>query len=71
MTWVSQQLEEGYTSLVITYTNHSERTLCESFAIYLCSTLFYGKMANERTGKPDAFSALGTILKITAPLAGT
>ena len=33
--------------------------------------LCYGKIANERTGKPDAFSGLGTILKMIAPFAGS
>ncbi len=30
-----------------------------------------GKMAKDLTGNPEAFSALGTMLKITAPFAGT
>jgi hypothetical protein len=30
-----------------------------------------GKIANDRTGNPDAFSGLGTIFTMTAPVAGT
>ncbi|KER03529.1 hypothetical protein MEG1DRAFT_01798 [Photorhabdus temperata subsp. temperata Meg1] len=31
----------------------------------------YGSMANERTGKPDAFLGLATMLKMIAPRTGT
>ncbi len=31
----------------------------------------HGSMANERTGKPDAFLGLATMLKMTAPRTGT
>lgn len=31
---------------------------------------YQGKIENERTGKPDAFSGFGTILKMIAPLGG-
>ncbi len=35
------------------------------------SLYYYGSIANERTGNPDAFSGFGTILKMIAPLAGS
>lgn len=40
------------------------------FGYSLGTGLFYGRIANDLTGKPDAFSGFGTILKMIAPLAG-
>lgn len=38
---------------------------------FIGELLHQGKMAKDLTGNPEAFSALGTMLKITAPFAGT